>query len=182
MPPETSRAEQLEIARGIALRLLDARLTSMAFRGQGPGEIANIGHIGINEKNRKIYVSDHGKQKIFGYDLDSIFQNPDYMPFVKLNMNKTQFPDSYQYINDTLCYARIIVPTGDYSFNEFAAKWNMLTGEMKPMNYSHPKVEKRRITLDVSIEDNLYAEAFHNRDLITVLDFGRQFEVQYLWE
>ncbi|BAR50882.1 hypothetical protein TFKS16_0576 [Tannerella forsythia KS16] len=46
----------------------------------------------------------------------------------------------------------------------------MLTGEMKPMNYSHPKVEKRRITLDVSIEDNLYAEAFHNRDLITVLD------------
>lgn len=145
-------------------------LTSTAFRGQGPGEIANIGHIGIDEKNRKIYVSDHGKQKIFGYDLDSIFQNPDYMPFVKLNMNKTQFPDSYQYINDTLCYARIIVPTGDYSFNEFAAKWNMQTGEMKPMNYSHPKVEKRRITLDVSIEDNLYAEAFHNRDLITVLD------------
>lgn len=26
-------------------------LTSTAFRGQGPGEIANIGHIGIDEKN-----------------------------------------------------------------------------------------------------------------------------------
>lgn len=90
--------------------------------------------------------------------------------FVPSNMNKAQFPDNYQYINDTLCYARIIVPEGVSKFNELAVKWNMQTGEIKPMNYSHPKVEKRRITLDVSIEDNLYAEAFHNRDLITVLD------------
>ena len=49
-------------------------LTSIADVGQGPGEITVMGHIGINEACRKFYVSDHGKQKIFSYDIDRAYQ------------------------------------------------------------------------------------------------------------
>ncbi|MDR3260403.1 MAG: 6-bladed beta-propeller, partial [Tannerella sp.] len=37
---------------------------SVADMGQGPGEIARIGHIGVDEVNRIFYVTDHGKQRI----------------------------------------------------------------------------------------------------------------------
>lgn len=40
-----------------------AYLASIAYVGQGPGEITVMGHIGTDEKRHKFYVSDHGKQK-----------------------------------------------------------------------------------------------------------------------
>ena len=58
------------------------------------------------------YVSDHGKNKIFSYDMDSVLADPDYTPSVKLVMDKTNFPSEYEYINDTLCIARTILPIG----------------------------------------------------------------------
>ncbi len=61
-------------------------------RGQGPEEIANIGHIGINETNRRFFVSNHGKQKIFSYELDSVLSNPSYTPVVKQQLNEYDNP------------------------------------------------------------------------------------------
>ncbi len=58
-------------------------MTSTAMKGQGPGEIANLGHIAEDKRSRKFYVSDHGKHKIFSYDLDSVIADPAYIPVEK---------------------------------------------------------------------------------------------------
>jgi hypothetical protein len=144
-------------------------LTSIADRGQGPNEITNMGSIGIDETNRKFYVSDHGKQKIFSYDLDSVLANPLYVPEVKMEMNEKQFPDRYQYINDTLSIGLIIEPVGVSDFAQFVGKWNMHTGEISPIKYKHPDVKKKRITFAVSMEQGIYVECYHRRyDLMTI--------------
>ena len=47
-------------------------ITSTAPKGNGPGEITNMGYIAVNESERIFYVSDHGNQKIFSYNFDSV--------------------------------------------------------------------------------------------------------------
>ncbi len=145
-------------------------VTSTVPKGQGPGEVANMGHIGINEITQEFFVSDHGKLKIFSYSLDSILINPYYVPSLKKEINNVQFPSSYEFINDTLCFARIIEPSGNVGHNEAAAKWNMKTGEITKMKYSHPKTEKKRIDLAVSIDNEILVECYQNHDLMTIMD------------
>jgi hypothetical protein len=145
-------------------------LTSAIPRGQGPGEIAVSGHIAVNNDKKEFYISDHGKLKIFIYPLDSILNDSYYMPGIKKEINNIQFPSNYVFINDTLCFARIIEPTGNVGHNEVVAKWNMQTGEVVKMKYSHPKVEKKRISLAVSMDNETLVECYHNHDLMTIMD------------
>ena len=147
-------------------------ITSIAKKGQGPGEVANIGYIGIDEVNRRFYVSDHGKQKIFIYQIDSIILNPSYMPQTKMKMDEKLFPSEYTYINDTLCIGRIIKPIGNTDYKPFIAKWNMNTEEIKPMKYENKKIEKKRINFALSKEYSIYAECYNNYDLITICDIN----------
>lgn len=145
-------------------------ITSTAYQGQGPGEIANMGHIAIDDAHCTFYISDHGKQKIFSYDLDSVLNNPYYEPAVKTDINVELFPSEYRYFNDTLCIGRIIQPIGYNNFKPMVGKWNMLTGEIKLMNYEHPDIQKKRMTSDVSFEHGIYAECYSNYDLMTICD------------
>ena len=116
-------------------------LASTTYQGQGPGEITIIGHVGTDEAHRRFFVSDHGKLKIFSYDLDSVLANPDYQPEVKMNMKERQFPDRYLYLNDTLCIARIIEPIGNSDYRPSVARWNMTTEEIVPMKYEYPDLK-----------------------------------------
>ncbi|MCD8181836.1 MAG: 6-bladed beta-propeller, partial [Bacteroides sp.] len=147
-------------------------LASTAPLGQGPGEITVIGHIGIDELRHKFYVSDHGEQKIFSYDLGSVLSEPFYVPHVKAELNKALFPDRYYYINDTLSIGVIIEPTSASTFNQFTAKWNMNTGEIKPMKYNHPDIEKKRISVAVSVEHGIYVECNSRYDLMSIFNFN----------
>lgn len=144
--------------------------TSSIQRGQGPGEITNMGYIGVNKNKKELYISDHGKLKIFNYPLDSIIDNAFYKPEVKKEINNIQFPSDYVFINDTLSFARIIEPTGNAGHNEFLARWNMQTGDVFKMRYTHPDVEKSRITLAVSMDNKTLVECYHNLDLMTIMD------------
>lgn len=147
-------------------------ITSSIPRGQGPGEVTGMGYIGVNEDKKELFVSDHGKLKIFNYPIDSILHNPFYVPDTKIEINNTQFPSNYEYINDTLCFARIIEPTGNAGHNEVVAKWNMQTGEVKKMKYNHPKVDKKRISLALSLDKEILVECYHNHDLMTIMDLN----------
>ncbi len=147
-------------------------LASTAQRGQGPGEIANIGRIGINNKDRLFFVNDHGKQRIFGYKVDSVFLNPSYQPEEVMGMDETLFPDKYQYINDTLCIGLTIQPIGSADFKPIVAKWNMHTGAIEPMKYEHSGVDKKRITFAASETYELYVECYNYYDLISICDFN----------
>ncbi len=143
-------------------------LTSTAYLGQAPGEIANMGYIETDEAHDLFYVSDHGKEKIFSYDLDSVLTNPLYMPKVKMEMNARSFPSKYQYINDTLCIGLIIKPTGNSGYKQSVAKWNMTTSEITPMKYEHPEIEKKRISFAVSVKHGIYVECYSYHDLMTI--------------
>jgi len=143
-------------------------VTSLAQKGQGPGEIVNIGNIAIDESRRKFYVSDHGKQVIFSYDLDSVLANPHYMPEVKMKIDKDFFPDRYQYINDTLSYCRIIEPIGVADFEDHVGLLNMNTGEIKKIGNKHSNLDKNRINIAVSLENDIYVESSYNYDLLTI--------------
>ena len=147
-------------------------VTSTAYQGQGPGEIAIIGQIAADETHRVFYVSDHGKQTIFSYDLDSVLVNPSYMPKVKMKMNNIQFPSQYRYVNDTLCIGLIIEPVGGSNFNQSVARWNMNTEEIKPMKYKHPDIAQKRISFAVSMQDSIYAECYSYYDLMTICNLN----------
>ena len=137
-------------------------ITSIAPRGQGPGEIANIGgHIVEDKVNRKFYVSDHGKNRIFSYDLDSAIADPAYLPIEKMKMSDHVFPDKYEYINDTLSIGVTIQRLGNGNFDPVVGRFNMKTGEIRPMSYSiNPNVKKKRIFFDLSVEHDIYVEAY----------------------
>lgn len=143
-------------------------ITSIADWGQGTKEIANMGFIGINEVNNEFYVTDHGKQQIFSFSLDSVLTNPLYMPEIKMKINETQFPYSYQYINDTLLIGVIIEPTGNSGYTHSIAKINTYTGEIEPMKYKHPEIEKKRVCFTTSIEHGIYIECYQYHDLMTI--------------
>jgi len=145
-------------------------ITSTAYIGQGPGEITIMGNLGINEQCNEFYVSDHGKFKVFNYNIDSVITKSHYMPQVKLDMDKGMFLDRYQYINDTLSLGIAIKPTSNSTFEQYTAKLNFVTGKISPMPYEFPNVEKRRICVAASIQQNEYVECYQNRDLMTIGD------------
>lgn len=139
-----------------------------APKGKGPGEITILGRISVDDIHRKFYVNDHGKRIIYNYDLDSVLVNSSYMPDVKMKMNEALFPDEYQYINDTLCIGRMVVPIGKSDFEHVVARWNMITGKIEPMEYKHPKIKKKRIIFSASTDHDIYAECYSYHDLMTI--------------
>lgn len=145
-------------------------LVSTGTKGEGPGEIIEVGYVGIDETNRVFYVSDWGKQTIFSYKLDNVLSDSLYMPEVKIKMKGDQFPAQYQYINDTLSIGTILTPIGTHDFKPVVAKWNMITGAVKPMEYEHPDIEKKRICFAVSMKNGVYVECYSYNDLMTICD------------
>ena len=118
-------------------------ICSTAFLGPGPTEITSFGSFCINENDREFYISDYGKQKIFTYELDSVLSNP-------LNS--------------------IITPTGRSGFNQSGAIWNMMTGKITQLKYTHPEIEKKRVNIAVSIKNKTFVECYDHHDLMTIYD------------
>lgn len=144
-------------------------VTSTGFRGQGPGEIANIGNIADDKMNGKFYVSDHGKNRIFSYDLDSAILDPAYLPVEKMKMDGEIFPDRYVYLSDTLSIGIVIQVLGDSDYQPVMCRFNMRTGEITPMSYKvNPKVNKKRISFALSPENGIYVECYRPHDLMTI--------------
>ena len=141
-------------------------------KGQGPGEIARIGHIAVDEARRKFYVSDHGKNRIYAYHLDSLLANPKYTPEEKMKMEEGLFPNRYYYISDTLCIGDMIERLGNSQFNQSVARWNMNTGEFTPLKYERlDDIKNRRLSFPVSTEHGLIAKTYHHYDLMTICTF-----------
>ena len=148
-------------------------MTSFGEVGQGPKEITSLGDVAWNGETHEIYVTDHGKQVILAYELDSVLSNnKDYYPIEKYHLNNTRFPSDYYYINDSVSYCRTIEPIGNNDFAPSTGVWNMKTGSIKTMKYNHPSCEKKRFMLAVSYADNIYAECNVLYDLISFFDLN----------
>lgn len=158
-----------------AIHLFDNKdfryLSSVGKKGEGPDELTNMGGVYFNEKQRKIYVADYSKYKIFSYDMDSIIAMPKtYKHQEKAKISNSQFPTNVIYINDTLSYGRIIKPTSYNSFDQMICKWNMLTGDLKVIGEKHPDTYKKRSMIDVSMEKKMLVEVYSNYDLMNISD------------
>lgn len=136
--------------------------------GQGPGEIALPGCVAPDEVHRKLYITDHGKLRVFSFDIDSALADPSYLPPTKLKINNTLFPSEYEYISDTLCIGRVIRPIGNNDFAPLVGVWNMQTGEIRTMPYTHPAIEKKRMLCAASPKLGLYVECYSYNDLMTI--------------
>ncbi len=143
-------------------------ITSTAYKGQGVGEIANIGYLGIDNAHRQFNVSDYGKQTVFCYNLDSVLINPSYIPSKKLNIYGDKALEQYKYINDTTCIGLIFEPISVSDFKLSVGTQNMNTGEFKLMPYIHPDIEKKRVSFDVSPKYDMYVECYRGQNLMTI--------------
>ena len=146
-------------------------VTSTGDRGPGPNELTIVGEIGVNEADRIFYVSDHGKVRIFKFDLDSVLADPNYYPKESIKLDNTQFPSDYQYINDTLSIGLFILPISNSDYRPSVAKWNMKTGKITLLNkYDHPEIERKRVRFAVSMEHGIFVECYWHHDLMTICD------------
>ena len=146
-------------------------IASVGTIGQSPREITILGAICVDDTKNKLYVTDHGKQKIFSYDVDSIITMPDtYVHQTKVSIKSNQFPSNPIYINDTLSYGRVITPTSSNTFDQMIGKWNMMTGELQTIGEKHPEVKSKRSLIDVSVEKGIIVEAYMNHDLMNISD------------
>lgn len=144
-------------------------LFSVGELGQGPTEISLLGPIAWNNEARELYATDHGQRRILSYSVDSLLNDPNTAPNVKLTFKKS-FPSYYTYINDTLSYGLIIEPTSTSTFKQTVGKWNMSTQEIELIDYTHPAIKEKRIIYDVSTELNTLVECNRRYDLITLYD------------
>ena len=144
-------------------------LTSIGERGEGPGEIINMGNIESNEKERTFYVIDHGRQKILDYSIDSVLVNPSYLPKEKAAIRKLEFPISFQYVNDTLSFALFFKELNNNDYKPIVSKWNMQTGQIDYMDYEgHPQIKKKRVSFAASAKYGIYVEAYWHNELMSL--------------
>lgn len=144
-------------------------LASTGDRGQGPGEIVNMGDITVDETNRLFYVIDHGKRRIFAFELDSTLTNPDYLPQEKFVMGENFYPNHIYLGNDTLAVGLFVNQIGNSDYKPLVAKWNMRTDSIELMTYAgHPEVKRKRIDVAVSFENGIYVECYWHHDLMTI--------------
>lgn len=143
-------------------------ITGFGYRGQGPGEIASLGHLGIDIAHGKLDVPDFAKQIIYSFDLDSVFADPFYMPDEKLKIHGDKFLDYYQYLNDSICIGLIFEPISHSDFQFAVGKQNMHTGEFELMPNMHPEIKRKRVTFDVSLENKIYVECYSEQNLMTI--------------
>lgn len=144
---------------------------SLAPKGNGNREIANLVALIPNEKDNLFHVIDYGKAGLLTYPMDSILKNHQYAPQMTQKINIKQVSLEMCYMSDTLSYGLFTKfnSKGYYWFS--TAKFNLTTGEISYMPYEvHPsiKIEKKRVTLAVSPEYDLYVEAHLYRDLFTM--------------
>ena len=147
-------------------------IAGIGDRGQGPNELANMGFIAVDEPRRKFYVSDHGKNKVFSYDLDSVLSDSSFVPEVKMLIDENAFPHYYKLIYDSIAICMLIQPIGNNNYKPAAGKINMHPGEITLMPYENPKPEgRKRSIVAVSLEHKIYAEYYLKHDLMTLCNW-----------
>ena len=144
-------------------------LASAGTFGQGPSELSNMGETIPVEARNSVYVVDHGSQNIYEFQIDSMLQNPHYLPSSRGKINGMQFPIFTHYVNDTLSYALIADVLNFNDYHPRTARYNLLTGKIECTEYAgHPEIERKRISMAASPENNLYAEVYWYHDLVTL--------------
>lgn len=147
-------------------------ITSTATLGQGPAEITRLGNICSDEKRKKFYIFDSGKQHLHSFDLDSLLADSNYVFTTKKKLNKTIYPSKMHYITDTFSIAKFLDFSEDKGASESCGIWNMHTGSFK-VGYKHPIAQKGSLRtaayeIAASEESGIYVMCSRFHDLMTI--------------
>jgi hypothetical protein len=117
------------------------------------------------------FVADVGNQKLLRFDLQKVLSDTAYMPEEIASLDKGEFPYTFHYVNDTLCYAQFFkVNKEQKDYVPVVAKWNPQTGEKTYMSYEgNPQVRENKTSFAVSPQNDVYVEAYWYDDLLTIL-------------
>lgn len=147
-------------------------IKSTGILGRGPGEIVNLGYIGIDQKNKVLWVADYGKKVQWKFYLDSVLNNDMYKPkgFVKINYD--MFMERYGFLNDSVILGKTVRILPDHSFVKVMAKLNLNTNDIEVYGYEHPECSGKRSSsvFKMSIKNNMYVNGYFYCDLMTICD------------
>ena len=147
-------------------------ITSTGIIGKGPGEIARPGRIGFDNKNRVLWVSDHGKKVMWKFPLDSILNNEMYKPTENLDLYDDLFIERFGFLNDSIALGKAVRVLSNYSFEMVTAKLKLNTNVTEVYGYEHPEAVGRKSNsqFKLSVENNLYVNCYYYCDLMTICD------------
>jgi len=145
-------------------------IKSIGHQGPGPDEITVLGDIVFDKFKNKIYVNDAGKMNMYSFDLDSAIVYTNYVPIVKMKMNKLAFPSDCIIVNDTLSFGMMIMPTGNSGFHEEVARINFAKDKIVYFKYTQLDIIEKRMCFAISGKDGLCAECYYHNDLMTITD------------
>ena len=147
-------------------------IASTGILGKGPGEIARSGNIGIDRKNRILWIADHGKKLRWKFYLDSALNSDLYKPTVSIDINYDIFMERYGFLNDSIVIGKAVRILPDHSFTKAMAKLYLNTNNIKLYGYEHDKAigKKSYSSFKLSIENNIYVNCYSNLDLVSICD------------
>lgn len=147
-------------------------LTSTGIIGRGPGEIALLGRLGIDQKNGVIWVQDHGKRVMWKFPLDSILNNEMYLPTQNIALHNELFLERFCFVNDSIAIGKAVHVLSNSSFDMAMAKLNITRNVTEEYGYSHPLAvgKKSNSQFNLSLKDSIYVNCYGDFDLMTICD------------
>lgn len=145
-------------------------ITSTGDIGKGPKEITRPGRIGLDKKNKNLWLLDHGKQVIWKFELDSVLNNKKYKPSTKVKINNDMFVERFSFLNDSIAIGKGVKVINNHSFEMVMVKLNIKQNKLEKFGYEHPKIlgKKSNSLFKLSRENNIYVNCYTECDLITV--------------
>jgi len=148
-------------------------ITSSGTIGKGPGEIIIPGRIGIDYKNRVLWVPDHGKKVMFKFPMDSILNNTNFLPTLKIDLNNEVFIARFDFVNDTIAIGKAVRVLSNSSFEMAMSKINFRNNQVEMYGYEHPETIgrfKSNSLFKLSLANNIYVNCYGAYDLMTICD------------
>lgn len=148
-------------------------LTSTGKIGMGPGEIARYGRVDVDNNNRGFRMNDHGKKKMWYFSVDSILQNPNYLPEEVYNLKKDFFLARYVFLNDSIALGKAVDVINNNSFREVMVKYDLCNNESVKYGYEHEITKDKKKSLsnfNLSKDNKCYINCYFHIDLMTICD------------
>jgi len=145
-------------------------IASTGLLGRGPGEITEPGNIGVDRRNKILWVPDFGQKVIWRFPLDSVFRNNAFTPTECLKISDDIFIDKFDILNDSLFIGKAVRFLNNNSYITTMSKLNIKDNVIQEFGYANPRIEddKTYSHFALSIADNIYVNSYFEYDLMTI--------------
>ncbi len=146
-------------------------LASFGSFGPGPNEITRFGGLSWNPFSQESLVFDAGKLLLYSYNIDSVLSNKNYTPTIKMELDTIEFPEFYQFINDSIAIGTFVTIDDYNTHHKTTGRININTGKYDLFGYKHPDIKRYLTAITVSMRERIIAEIHMWNDLISIYDF-----------